>query len=206
MNYSLQKLTFNYKAVSIEILVPDEKVIKQYYEERAGMFPYWSKIWPAAFAITEFIIDHPAYVSSKKVLEIAAGLALPSMVAATYAEAVCYSDIAKEALHIVDLSAAQNELHNTTGVLLSWDALPDNINADVVLMSDVNYEPEQFETLYKTFMWLLDKQITILLSTPQRLMAKPFIESLLPFVISHEVKDIVTDNISTPVSVMVLRK
>ncbi|MBG9377290.1 methyltransferase [Panacibacter sp. DH6] len=206
MNYPLQRTSFSYKRTGIKIFVPEESFVKQQYKANAGMFPYWSKIWPAAYAMAEFIIDNPVYIQHKRVLEIAAGLALPSLVAATLADTVCFSDKAAEAVQIAALSAKENALQNTAGIILDWNALQSIPAADVILLSDVNYEPGQFDRLYSMCSTLLDKDVTILLTTPQRLMARPFIERLLPFTVIHAVKLIETGNITTQVSTMVLQK
>lgn len=205
MNYPLQIETFSYKEVAIELFKPEQNFVKKNYEEQPGMFPFWCKIWPAAYAMAEFIIDNTDFVRNKKVLEIAAGLALPSLVAAKYAAAVCISDYAKDAVHIAEQSANTNGFSNTTAVVMDWNNIPAKLVADVVLMSDVNYEPEGFNKLYNIFKTLLEKNITILLTTPQRLMAKPFIEMISAFITYTEVRDVNINNTITAVSIYVLK-
>ena len=55
-------------------------------------------------------------------------------------------------------------------------------------MSDVNYDPEDFENLLQLILLFLAKGQTILLSTPQRLVGKAFITALLPFCKLNEEK------------------
>ncbi len=78
-------------------------------------------------------------------------------------------------------SARHLQLANVTGKVLNWNQLPHDITADVLILSDINYGPNQFDRLNKVLQWFLQKGTTILISTPQRLMAKPFIEKLLPW-------------------------
>ena len=66
--------------------------------------------------------------------------------------------------------------------------LSDDLSVDVLLLSDINYEPQAFETLFNVIISFLEKGTTILLSTPQRLMAKPFIDRILPYSIFWDEK------------------
>ena len=56
--------------------------------------------------------------------------------------------------------------------------MPDDFSADVLLLSDVNYDPVAFDSLYLMMEKLIQNNTTIILATPQRLMAKPFIEKI----------------------------
>lgn len=49
-------------------------------------FPYWSKCWPSAIALSNFIAKNQALIQDKQVLELATGLGLPSLVAARFAK------------------------------------------------------------------------------------------------------------------------
>jgi len=74
------------------------------------------------------------------------------------------------------------------------------------LVRDIKYEPAAFETIYKVIENFLNAGTIILLSTPQRLMAKPFIERLVPFCILQKeitVKETLPETICT---VLVLKK
>lgn len=89
---------------------------------------------------------------------------------------------------------------------MDWNHLPDDLSVDVLLLSDINYEPEGFETLFKVIISFLEKGIIIILSTPQRLMAKPFIDRLLPYSKMHEEKTITTVTPAVTCSVYVLQQ
>ncbi len=66
----------------IEIFVPDPDFIRTAWKESALDFPYWSRIWPAAYSLSSFLLERPELIKGKNVLELAAGLGLPSLVAA----------------------------------------------------------------------------------------------------------------------------
>src|SRR5690606_34031916 len=78
-----------------------------------------------------------------------------------------------------------NQLTNMKCAVLNRNNLSTDFAADVLLMSDVNYQSNIFDELYSVLHDFLLKNTTILLSTPQRLLAKPFIDRLLPFCIEQ---------------------
>jgi len=196
--------------VSIKLYVPGYDYVKQKYEESklnaAGKhFPYWAKIWPAAIGMCNFISVHPSLVRGRKVLELAAGLGLPSLLAAAYAAEVCCSDYLQDAIDVIDRSITINEYNNVYTRLLNWHHLPDSLHADVLLLSDVNYDEEEFAILYKVVERFINSGTTIILSTPQRLMAKSFISKLLQWVTIQQEMEIGVSE-QTFVSIFVLKK
>lgn len=199
MFFALQVQPVFFQHHCIELLVPDPAAVKEAYQKGIIPFPYWSQVWPAAKALAQFLLDHPTYTKAKRVVELGAGLGLPSLVAARNAAQVVCTDIAPEAVAIASKSAAHLQLQNFSSQVINWQQLPDNLEMDVLLLSDVNYEPAAFQTLLKIIDVFLEKKITILLSTPQRLMAKEFIAPLLAactyqqeIIIQHWGKDVST--------------
>ncbi|MDI3322407.1 class I SAM-dependent methyltransferase [Pinibacter soli] len=196
--------------VAIKLYVPGYDYVKQKYE--AGMlnaavphFPYWAKIWPAAIGMCNFISAHTLLVKGRKVLELAAGLGLPSLLTAAYAADVCCSDYLQDAIDVIDRSVAINEYNNIHTRLLNWHHLPDDLHPDVLLMSDVNYDAHEFAILHKVVERFINSGTTIILSTPQRLMAKSFIGKLLPWVAMQQEMEISVPE-KTFVSIFVLKK
>lgn len=186
MSTSLQLQHIESPGYSIDLFVPDAREVQSNYfrqkQEQAQVpFPHWTKLWPAALAMADFIQQHPELVKDKQVLELAAGLGLPSFVAARYAKTVCCSDYLEEAVTCMERSAKHLQLSNVTCRLLDWNHLPHDLTTDVLLLSDINYDPEQFTQLYQVLQRFIQQGTLILLTTPQRLMAKPFIEKLLPW-------------------------
>lgn len=187
--------TLNSQSVfDLDILVPDaEEVMVQYLHDRdKGIqrhFPYWSRIWPSAIAMAGFLERHKEYIGSK-VLELGAGLAIPSFVASRYATHVTAADFMEESVWLAKQNIIRLKLENVSAEQLDWSNLPGDIQADTVLMSDVNYSPKDFDTLQKVILRLLNAGSSIILSTPGRLAGKSFIEFLLPYIAYRETKDI----------------
>ena len=194
---------------TIELFVPDAQEVQSVYLRQKEVqsdipFPHWTKIWPSALALADFLHRSPEVVQQKNVLELAAGLGLPGLVAARHAQQVCISDYLEEAVDTVTKSIQHLQLTNVTSLLLDWNHLPEDLTTDVLLLSDINYDPEEFSQLFKVLQKFLHRGTLILLTTPQRLMAKPFIEKLLPFCRQqHEIMIGLPDQ-QTPVSLLML--
>ena len=173
-------------------------------EGRGGL--YFARIWPASIALCQFLAANTQLIKGKLVAEIAAGLGLPSLLAAHYAKEVSASDYHPQAIQIIAQSAALNQLNNIQTTLLNWTNIPDTFSPQVLLLSDVNYSPEAFLILQQLIQNLMNKGTLIILSTPQRLVAKSFLLPLLPYCIQQENYTIQHEGISTETSVFVLSK
>lgn len=182
MSYVLHTHPYTFGNIGIKLLVPsDKQLFAQYRQGEENACPYWGRVWPAAIALSQYIAENPIHIQNKRVLELAGGLGLPSLVAAHFAKTICCSDYMEEAVHIIAENALLNRLHIATEVI-DWNHIPDDKIKDVILLSDINYEPAIFDQLFIVIKKILGRKVKIILSTPQRLMAKPFIERLLPFV------------------------
>ncbi|NCI48158.1 class I SAM-dependent methyltransferase [Sediminibacterium soli] len=172
------------------LFVPDETLIRVEHEKQKGAFPFWARVWPSSMALAEFIAANPRFVKNKTVLELAGGLGLPSIVAAPHAGKVICSDLFPEALHFVDATIRHHRLTNTVTQLIDIHAVPSAIDPDVVLLSDVNYNRELLPVIGHLVANYLAQNKRILLTTPQRVVAKPFVADLLPYCVHQEEKDI----------------
>ncbi len=209
MSVSLQLEHLERPGYTIDLFVPHAKEVQDnYLRQKVGQpelpFPHWSKLWAAGLAMADFIHQHPEMVQNKKVLELAAGLGLPSMVAARYAQSVCCTDYLAESVATMTRSARHLQLSNVTCTLIDWNFLPDDLTADTLLLSDINYDPDQFDQLYQVMQRFIQQGTRILLTTPQRLMSKPFIEKLLPFCSQQVEMSVLHLQQYTPISLLVL--
>ena len=201
---SIQKIYTGKQTISL--YVPNADEIKKLYQQNAGDFPYWSQIWPAAIGLCNFLENNKDLLKNKTVLEIAAGLGLPSLLAAQYCASIIMTDYLPEPVELMAASIHHNHLANATARILDWNNIPESITTDVLLMSDINYEPAIFETVFGVIQRFFNSGSTIILSTPQRLMAKPFVERLLPWSIMQEEAIIERNNEIIPVTILVLKR
>jgi predicted nicotinamide N-methyase len=182
--------TLSYGDHQVGLYVPDPELVRRKYDAslvmgKAMPFPYWAHLWPAAMALCAFMAEYPDLIRNQRVLELAGGLGLPSLFAAEIAATICYSDHSAEAVEVVKESAARNDLKHLKTEVIDWNHLPDDPPYDIVLMSDVNYDPQDLPGLKTLFEKLLVSGMTILLSTPERIVAADLLNELMPFVRSR---------------------
>lgn len=183
-----QHQTYQFGNISLTLVTPKQNQLrKDWQENRLTHFPFWGKCWPAAEVLADFLVKHPHYVQDKKVLELAGGLGLPSLVAAQFAKEACCSDFLPEPLQYVNASADANGIHHLSTRIINWQKLPKDVSPDVLLLSDINYNPSDFDALNKMIQYFLDKKTLILLTTPQRIMGKAFIEQWITYRRHHEI-------------------
>jgi predicted nicotinamide N-methyase len=181
-------LLVNYHNIALSC--PNIEELQQRYQTQQISFPYWGKVWHSALALTDYIVENNSLLAQKKVYEIGAGLGLPSLVAANYAAHCTITDCSEVPLQYINNSINANAIKNATTQLYNWLTQTVPLFHDVYLLSDVNYNPTDFPMLLQLVQELVNQNKTVLLATPQRLMAKAFIASLLPLAKQQTEKEI----------------
>lgn len=171
----------------LTLYVPDPEQVKPVYEEMlakvAGTpFPFWARIWPSAIAMSAFLKTETDWIEGKRVMELGAGIGLPSFMMAAHAAEMIISDHAPDAVALIEKNIRYTGLQHVKARLLDWNDFPDDITAEVLLLSDINYADDQFEPLLILIRKFLEQGTTILLSTPHRINVNPFVTALQPFI------------------------
>jgi predicted nicotinamide N-methyase len=99
--------------------------------------PYWAELWASGRALADTVFGRS--LRGARVIEIGCGLALPSLAAAATGGRVVASDWSPEALSLVRVNAARNDVAVDV-VDLDWFAPVDVGFFDLVLAADVLYE------------------------------------------------------------------
>ncbi len=193
------------------IYIPKAEIVRPTYEAllRDGdnvTFPFWAKIWASAKAMTIFLQQEPQWILGKTVIEIGAGIGLPSLCIAKQTKHLIISDYNADAVALLEMNIRHLHLNQVKAMQLDWNEFPDNIKSDTLLLSDINYEPDQFEALLKLIKRFLSAGSTIIIATPQRIMAVPFAEMLSESIEQSHEYTIKENNISVEISVFVLHK
>jgi predicted nicotinamide N-methyase len=193
------------------IYIPAYEAVKTIYADLLALdpatpFPYWAKVWPSAIALLDVLKAHPHLIQNKHVLEIAAGIGLPSLMMADIAKSIQISDYDKEAVALLQKNIEYLQLQNAEALRLDWNALPETIHPEVVILSDVNYDPTQFETLTKLIEKFIHQGSTVILSTPQRIMASTFVLALSIFIIADYLELVDENGVTKEISILVLSK
>lgn len=190
---------------TLKVWVPNFQALQTSHQSNAyGDAPFWGRAWPSALAMIQFLVANPVYIKDKKLVEMAAGLGLPAFYASQFASETMVSDYSLEAVQLMQQNIELNGLANIQAKPINWHQLPPDLQADTLLLCDVNYDPSQFEALLKMIHQFLAKGTTILLTTPQRLVGRSFINSLLEHVIINEVLEIQQDEKLHLINVLVL--
>ncbi|MFZ9660291.1 MAG: hypothetical protein ACO29O_00320 [Chitinophagaceae bacterium] len=184
-----------------QLLIPDPISMKEIYEREKFDFPYWSKIWPSALAMSEWIMQQPELIRGLNVMEIGAGIGLPSFVSSKYAKNIIVTDQQQNALDLINININLNHIQNMSSAKTDWQS-DQIIPAEIYLLSDVNYEPGSIGSLQNMIVEIMNAGGKICLSTPQRITAIAFVEFLKPYVLMSYIRD--AD--STPISLYLLGK
>ncbi|MEY4966817.1 MAG: hypothetical protein RL274_2400 [Pseudomonadota bacterium] len=125
--------------------------------------PYWAFAWAGGQALARYILDNPALVSGKTVLDIGSGSGLVALAAARAGAAqVLAADIDAFACAAIGLNAAANQLD----IAVTQDDIIGQTGAwDVILVGDLFYERPLAERLLA---WLAPLKATALLGDPGR--------------------------------------
>lgn len=102
--------------------------------------PYWSFAWPAGQGLARYLLDNPALVRGRRVVDIGAGSGLAAIAAlragARAARAVDCDDVACAAC------AMNAGLNGVSLDVAHADPLGEDVDADLVLVGDLVYDPD----------------------------------------------------------------
>ncbi len=208
MHYQVKLTTINDK---LTFFIPDPEQVKNTYNvllenDHSTPFPFWAKIWPSAKAICLFLEKEPQWIQGKNVLEIGAGIGLPSFTLAPLASSIIISDYSTEAIALIQKNIQHLQLKNATALCLDWNHYPTTIEADTILLCDINYDPIEFKPLFKLIQHFLLKGSTLIIATPYRITAVPFADTLQPYIKRIEWETITEENQLVEISIMILSR
>ncbi len=123
-------------------------------EESAGL-PYWTRLWPAVMVMVQFTLRLAK--GQGPILELAAGLGLPGLVAASGGRRVVLTDSDPDALEFARATVEKNDLSQRVEVMaLDWDDPPAGLGAfSTILGAEMLYQPTLFPGLVELLAGLL---------------------------------------------------
>ncbi|HLD54356.1 MAG TPA: methyltransferase domain-containing protein [Sediminibacterium sp.] len=204
-------LILNSFSADLKLYIPDPLFIKPTYErlclnDAATLFPFWAKAWPSAIALSSFLHQNLGLVNSKSVLEIGAGIGLPSFSIAKHAAHLTITDYAEDAIELMQKNIEFVGCKNIKALFADWNSFPISIDAEVVLLSDTNYAPSDFESLIKLIHDFIHKGATIIIASPERITASPFIEQLKMNITQQDLIEIIYNDEKTFIGLFVLKQ
>lgn len=135
-------------------------------EERGLPPPFWAFAWAGGQALARYVLDHPASVRTKRVLDLGSGGGLVA-IAAARAGAACVraNEVDPFALAAIALNAVDNCV---TVQIVAGDLLAGPADADVVLVADLFYERVLAERVWQFVREAADTGATVLIGDPRR--------------------------------------
>lgn len=203
-------LILNSFSADLKLYIPDPLLIKSNYEilrlnNPATLFPFWAKVWPSAMALSLFLEQNLDLINNKSVLEIGAGIGLPSFSISKHAADLTITDYAEDAVVLMQKNIEYVGFKNIKAVMADWNSFPPSIDAEVVLLSDTNYAPSEFEVLIKLIQDFIHKGITIIIATPERITASPFIDQLKMNITQQDLIEITYNDEKASIGLFVLK-
>lgn len=172
---------------------PDEFVNQLEGEDEAKLprmrsDPYWAKVWQAAPLFVAAIL-RATWPLTARILELGCGIGVPGFAASVRGYRVTLSDYVGEAVELALENARRNELDAiVTGRTLDWFDPPQD-NYDVVLASDVTYDPRLHEPLLKTIDAVMGREGEAWIADPGRARAREFAQAARRFGFQVEIYD-----------------
>ena len=131
-------------------ITPIWQASEAWLAERAIEPPFWAFAWPGGLALARHVLDNPALVAGKRVLDFAAGGGVAAIACALAGAArVEAAEIDPLALVAVRLNARANEAE----VVPAGDVVGAACRWDLILCGDVCYEAPMTDRIMP---WLID--------------------------------------------------
>jgi predicted nicotinamide N-methyase len=193
------------------LYIPDQALVKTTYQKLVAadpttLFPYWAKVWASSDAIVQFLLEEPGWIQNKKVLEIGAGIGVPSLSIATQAHKIIVSDYAPEAVMLLQKNIEYLKLTNVLAQQIDWNNVSEDLVVDTILLSDTNYEPHEHNNLVLLIEKYINTGSTIIVATPNRLSSNPFLENVSKYMYCSKNYRIIDSESLVEIIVMVLKK
>ena len=156
--------------------VAEDLIDEAEYEEDERL-PYWADLWPSGIVLARHLAGLD--LTGLRIVEMGAGLGLPSIVAASGGADVLATDWYGVALEFATANAAQNDAPELATRLVDWAAPPadllDGPRFDLVIGADVAYESRHGAQLAPLILRLVRDGGEVLIADPRR----PAVSSLV---------------------------
>jgi predicted nicotinamide N-methyase len=176
--YDLREERFQHGELRVDVLLPRaaDALIDEAEFDADERLPYWADLWPSARALTRHLLERPP--RERRILELGAGLSLPSLALRSLGLDPLATDYYGEALRFAEVNAARNGLAPLRTALLDWRHPPPGETWELVLAADVLYESRNAQALAALLPTILADGGRMLLADPGRVYIGEFIDQM----------------------------
>jgi predicted nicotinamide N-methyase len=140
--------------------------------------PYYGVLWPAAEGLVQLLLKNIERLKDKKIVEVGCGLAFPSLVASSLKVDVLATDFHPGVPQFLERNLRHNSL-SLNYQRFNWRDTIDTIGTfDIVMGSDVLYEPRHPSDVAMGFKRLLNPGGEVWLSDPGRGYLQKFVDQM----------------------------
>lgn len=134
--------------------------------------PYWADIWPSSVVLGAWLLDHP---SKQRTLELGCGSGVATTAAAKSGRSVLATDYYDDALLFAKANAILNGGNEPEVRMVDWSDFPTDLGEfDLVLASDVLYEPRYPPMVANAISLALSADGVAIVADPGRIAAPMF--------------------------------
>jgi predicted nicotinamide N-methyase len=168
-------LTVGDRELSLVHPASAEELIDEEEFERDDRMPYWADIWPSARVLATYVASQDG--KGRSLLELGCGAGLVATAAALAGFRVCATDYYDDALRFTELNVAKHTGQMPETRLVDWRKLPTDLGRfNVVVGSDVLYEPAYGELVARAIDITLTGGGEAVIADPGRIAAEAFVE------------------------------
>lgn len=131
--------------------------ISEVIEENYGLY-----VWPCSIVLAEYVWQQKERFAGAEVLELGAGTSLPGIVAAKLGARVILTDLANNS-KVFENMARNCEQNGVDCKILAltwgeWESSMQDLSPDIVLGADVLYNSSDFDDLFASVAFLLQRK------------------------------------------------
>lgn len=168
--------TVNVLGEQLALLHPanaDELISEEDYV-RDERLPYWADVWPSSVVLAEHV--RRAEGAGRRLLELGCGIGLVAAAAARAGFEVTATDYYDDALEFARVNVAANSGREIRTRMVDWRDLPADLGTfNVVVASDVLYEPRYGPLIAAVFDATLTRAGVGFVADPGRVAAEAFV-------------------------------
>ncbi|HEV7590595.1 MAG TPA: methyltransferase domain-containing protein [Longimicrobium sp.] len=166
--FDLREEAFAHRDFRVRMLLPRaaDALIDEAEFEADERMPYWADLWPSARGLTRHLLDRPP--SARRIVELGAGVALPSLALRSLGADPLATDYYADALRFAEANARRNGFAPLRTALLDWRDPPANDQWDLIVAADVVYEQRNGEAVAELLPRILADGGQMLLADPGR--------------------------------------